>query len=338
MRRSLRRSALPDQRTRNPRMHAHGGTEAEARNFSQVELLDKKSRYARADEFLQVAAKLWDSWEDDALVLDPQTPVFADASKVHPIDHHGDWFDIDGPLNVPRPPQGYPVILQAGASPSGRDMAARWADAIFCSHASLESAQAFYSDIKERAKAAGRDPDDIKVLPSITPIVRPVEQDAKDLAAELYELVPEEAGLSQLSYHLDIDLSQFPLDEQLPALDDPSIDGHYHEVAEITRREGISLRQLGKQYGGRTEGNMIGTPSQIADGLEKWFSKGAADGFTVGAVYQPGAFEEFVREVVPELQRRGLYRTAYEGTTLRDSLGVPRPAVGDWQRRGQGQS
>lgn len=307
--------------------------QSEAANFGATELLEKGARYERADEFLQVAAKLWDSWPLESLKFDKATGEFVDYEQIEDVNHDGEWFRVQGPLNVPRPPQGYPVILQAGASTAGKEFAARWADAIFCSHASVESARAFYTEMKDRARAHGRNPDHLKVLPSVTPVVGATPYEAQAKAAELADLVPDVAGLSQLAYHLDTDLSKLPLDEHLPDLDDPSIDGHYHEVVEITRCEGLTLRQLGKQYGGRTEGGLIGTATEIADEMEEWFRSGACDGFTVGAVYQPGAFEEFVDQVIPELQRRGLYRTSYEGETLRDRLAVDQPERGAWKRR-----
>ncbi|RKN07397.1 LLM class flavin-dependent oxidoreductase [Streptomyces radicis] len=307
--------------------------DAEARNFGRETHIDRASRYLRAEEFVRVTAELWDSWDDDALVLDRDAPLFADPARVHRVDHHGAWFDVQGPLNVARPPQGYPVLIQAGASPAGRDFASRWADVIFCSHASLESARDFYADIKGRAAAHGRDPREIKILPAITPIVADTTEAARAKSAELADLVVPEAGLSTLSYHLDIDLAPFPHDERLPDVDVPGVQGHYQEVRELTEKHGMTLRQLGRRYGGTHEGDFVGTPREVADGLEEWFTGGACDGFTVTAVYQPGAFDEFGEGVVPELQRRGLFRTDYEGTTLRDHLGLARPTAGEWRRR-----
>lgn len=307
--------------------------EAEARNFSRDSQFPRELRYERADEFLEVAGKLWDSWDEDALVLDAATPLFADPAQVHAVDHDGEFFTVRGPLNVPRPPQGYPVLIQAGASAKGKDFAARWSDVIFCSHASLESAQAFYTEIKERAAAHGRDPQQIKILPSIAPVIGTTTENARRLHDELYELVPPLGGLSTLAYHLDVDLSTFPLDERLPEVQVPGVEGHYREVREITERDGLTLRELGKQYGGRVEGGFVGTAAEVADGLEEWFTAGACDGFTVQAPYQPGGFEEFTRQVVPELQRRGLFRTEYEGRTLRENLGLDRPESGEWVHR-----
>ncbi|WP_246868651.1 LLM class flavin-dependent oxidoreductase [Saccharopolyspora sp. ASAGF58] len=307
--------------------------DAEARNFGKDTHLDRTRRYQRAEEFLQVTAKLWDSWDDDALVLDPAAPMFADPERVHRVDHHGEWFNVQGPLNVARPPQGYPVLIQAGASPSGRNFAARWADVIFCSHASIDAAKDFYADIKGRAAAHGRDPRQIKILPAITPVVAETAEAAREKSQQLSDLVVPEAGLSTLSYHLDIDLAPFPHDEVLPEMQVPGVQGHYQEVRELTEKHGMTLRELGKQYGGTHEGDFIGTGSEVADALEQWFTEDACDGFTVSGIYQPGAFDEFGDEVVPHLQKRGLFRTEYTGSTLRENLGLDRPASGDWHQR-----
>jgi FMN-dependent oxidoreductase (nitrilotriacetate monooxygenase family) len=307
--------------------------DAEAKNFSKQDQIPRHKRYDRADEFLEVTFQLWDSWDDDALVLDRQTPLFADPAKVHYVDHKGEWFSVRGPLNVARPPQGYPVIIQAGASDRGRDFAAQWADVIFVSHDSFDSAKAFYGEMKARVRAHGRDPDSLKILPAATPLVAETQAIAEEKRHLLHELVDPHAGLSTLSYHLDVDLGRFPLDAPLPDVDVPGVQGHYQEVREATVREGLTLGDLGKRYGSRYEGDFIGTAEHIADGFEHWLREGAADGFTLAAPYQPGGFEEFVRLVVPELQRRGIYRTAYTGKTLRDNLGLERPASGAWQAR-----
>lgn len=307
--------------------------DAEARNFGEEHLAPRDERYCKAEEFLQVTAKLWDSWADDALVIDKASAHFARPESVSPVDHRGEYFAVQGPLQVPRGPQGYPVIIQAGSSPAGRDFASRWADVIFCSHESLESAIAFRQDVRRRAAEAGRDPDHIKILPAVTPIVGTTVEHANQRRLEFEDLVPAEAGLSRLAYHLDVDLSRYDLDEPLPPLDVKGVDGHYREVVEVATREGFTVRQLGKWYGARTEGNLVGTTTQIADRMEEWFTRGAADGFTVSPTHTPTAFEDFAAHIVPELQRRGLFRTEYEGTTLRENLGVPRPEVGEWQRR-----
>ncbi len=299
--------------------------DAEALNFGSEKLPGRADRYERAHEFLEVATKLWDSWGDDSLVLDKASASFADPARVHSIDHVGKHFQVQGPLSVPRGPQGHPVIIQAGSSGEGRDFAARWADVIFCSHESIESAIAYYADLKGRAEKLGRDPDEIKILPAVTPIVGRDSAEADRLRRDFEELVPAEAGLARLSYHIDVDLSQFDLDKPLPPLEVKGVFGHFKEAVEISAREGLTLRQLGRWYGARTEGNLVGSPVEIADRMEEWFDRRAADGFMTIPTHTPGAFEQFAALVVPELQRRGLFRTAYEGTTLRDNLGLSRP-------------
>jgi FMN-dependent oxidoreductase (nitrilotriacetate monooxygenase family) len=302
--------------------------EAEARNFSHTEHADRAARYDRADEFLEVATALWDSWSDDALVKDPEAPLYADPAKVRRIDHDGRWFKVRGPLNVSRSPQGRPVLLQAGASDRGRDFAARWAEVVFVTHAAPEPAVEFRKDLRARAVHFGRDPDSIKVLPGIVPIAAETRAIAQERRALLESLAHPEAGLSTLSYHLDIDLSEFPQDEMLPEMDVPGVQGHYREVAEMTRRSGVPLRELGRRYGvGRTADGFTGTAKDIADHMESWLAAGACDGFMLQVPYVPGGLDEFTRLVVPELQRRGLFRKQYSGTTLRDHLNLPRPAA-----------
>lgn len=300
--------------------------QAEAANFGLTDQLSRDERYDRAEEFVEVACKLWDSWDDGALRLDAATPQFADPAGVRAIDHQGKWFNVQGPLNVSRPPQGRPVFIQAGASGRGKDFAARWADVIFVTHSSLDSAQAFYTEMKERAARFGRSPDSLRILPGIVPIVGETETIALEQEKLLSALTDPEAGLSTLSYHLDIDLSQFPQDEVLPDLDVPGVQGHYKEVAELTRRSGIGLRELGHRYGIGPLRDFVGSADKVADSLQHWFEAGACDGFMIQVPYLPGGLESFVRLVVPRLQDRALFRRDYTGTTLRDHLGLERPA------------
>src|SRR5579872_1880765 len=299
--------------------------QAEASNFGLQDQLSRDERYDRADEFMQVACKLWDSWRDDALVLDAEMPLFADPRRVEAIEHKGRWFEVSGPLNVSRSPQGRPVFIQAGASDRGRDFAARWAEIIFVTHASVDSAKEFYRDMKARAAKAGRDPDQMKILPGMVPIVAETKAMAEDKRELIDGLADPQAGLSTLSYHLDIDLSQFPQDRVLPTLDVPGVQGHYKEVSELTQRRGLTLAQTGKQYGVGPLREFFGTGADVADRMEEWFSAGACDGFMVQMPYVPGGLEDFVRLVVPELQKRGLFRREYRGRTLRDHLGLVRP-------------
>jgi FMN-dependent oxidoreductase (nitrilotriacetate monooxygenase family) len=299
--------------------------QAEANNFGLRDQLSRDERYDRADEFLDVACKLWDSWRDDAVVLDVEKPQFADPDLVHPIHHRGKWFDVQGPLNVSRSPQGRPVFIQAGASDRGRDFAARWAEIIFVTHASIVSAKEFYRDMKARAIKAGRDPDQMKILPGLVPIVGETAAIAEDKRSLIDELADAHAGLSTLSYHLDIDLSQFPQDRVLPTLDVPGVQGHYKEVAEMTQRRGLTLSETGKQYGIGPLREFVGTGVDVADRLEEWFEAEACDGFMIQTPHVPGGLEDFVRLVIPELQKRELFRRNYEGVTLRDHLGLARP-------------
>ncbi|MEV8539666.1 LLM class flavin-dependent oxidoreductase [Streptomyces sp. NPDC051572] len=307
--------------------------DAEAQNFGQDKLPDRQARYDRAEEFLEVTAQLWDSWADDAIVADKESGIYGRPDRVRAVDHRGERFGVRGPLSVPRPPQGYPVIIQAGSSPAGRDFAARWADVVFCSHESLESAVAFYADVKSRAAAHGRDPEQLKVLPAATTVVGTDLKDALAKHEAFTQLVHPEAGLSRLAYHVNVDLTRYDLDGPLPSLEEVGVEGHYREVVEFAEREKLSVREIGRWYGARTEGNMIGSPSDIADTMEQWLDAGAADGFMIQATHVPAAFEEFADHVVPELRRRGLVRTAYTGGTLRDNLGLARPERGEWRHR-----
>ena len=302
--------------------------DSEARNFGRAQQFLREERYDRADEFLEVTTRLWDSWGDDALVRDPVAPMFADPSKVRRIDHDGRWFKVRGPLNVSRSPQGRPVLLQAGASDRGKDFAARWAEVVFVTHSAPEPAVAFRNDLRARAERFGRNPDDIKVLPGIVPVIGETSVMAEERRALLESLAHPTAGLSTLSYHLDIDLAQFPQHEMLPEMDVPGVQGHYREVAELTRRSGIPLGELGRRYGvGRTAAGFTGTPADVVDNMETWLAAGACDGFMIQTPYMPGGLDDFVRFVVPELQRRQMFRLRYDGTTLRDHLGLPRPAA-----------
>ncbi|MFC4071714.1 LLM class flavin-dependent oxidoreductase [Actinoplanes subglobosus] len=307
--------------------------DAEAQNFGRPKLPPRPERYARAEEFLEVTTRLWDSWADDAIVADKVSGVFGRPEAVTAIDHDGERFRVQGPLSVPRPPQGYPVIIQAGASESGRDFAARWADVIFCSHESLASAIAFYIDVKSRAAAHGRDPDQLKILPAATPVIGRDVHDALARHEAFADLVSVEAGLSRLAYHVNVDLTAFDPDGPLPPLEEVGVEGHYREVVEFAERERLTVAQIGRWYGARTEGSLIGSASDIADTIEQWVDAGAADGFVIQATHVPAAFEDFVATVVPELQRRGRFRTAYEGDTLRENLGLKRPGQGEWKAR-----
>ena len=295
----------------------------EAENFGYEEHLEHDRRYDRADEFMQVVAKLWESWEDGALLLDRERGRFADPARVHAIDHTGTWFRSKGPLNVPRSPQGRPVIIQAGASGRGKAFAARWADVIFTLQPTAELARAFYRDVQTQLAAAGRDGDACRVLLAVMPFVAETEAAAREQQALHNSLVHPLVGLSTLSSHMGYDFSQHPLDEPLGAVPVQGMQGLFAAVRAFGEGEGLTLRALGELYGRSVLVPQIaGTPAQIADHLETLFLERACDGFMISPAHLPGSFAEFVDDVVPELQRRGLFRTAYRGTTLRDHLGL----------------
>jgi N-acetyl-S-(2-succino)cysteine monooxygenase len=303
---------------------------AEALNFNADSHLLHELRYERAEEFLDVVTGLWDSWEDDAFLYDKQQAAFADRNKLHPLNHKGKWFSVKGPLNVARPVQGYPVIIQAGSSEPGKELAARTAEVIFTAWQTLEEAQRFYADVKGRLAQYGRHPDELKIMPGVFPIIGRTEEEANEKQALLRELIPQEAGVSLLSNLISFDLSPYPVDGPLPELPHlEQINGgksRFKLLKDLAEREGLTIRQLYQRIAGaRGHREIKGTPVQIADQLEEWFVNGAADGFNIMAPYLPGGLEDFVDLVVPELQRRGLFRTEYTGSSLRDNLGLERP-------------
>ncbi|MGP3926877.1 LLM class flavin-dependent oxidoreductase [Streptomyces sp. 8N616] len=307
------------------------GTVDEARNFGQDEHLEHRLRYRRAKEFIEVTTKLWDSWEDDAVLLDRERGVYADTDKVRSIDHRGEYFAVRGPLNVPRAPQGYPLLVQAGSSEDGKEFAAQYAEAVFTAQQSLADGESFYKDLKSRLARYGRAEDDLKILPGICPVIGATEAEARALERELTDLQVPEYGLAQLSGMLGTDLTGLPLDGPLPRLpEEVEINGNksrFTLVAELARRDGLTLRELiARLGGGRGHRVFAGTPEQIADQLQEWFTQGAADGFNIMPPHLPGGLEDFVDHVVPILQRRGLFRTEYTGSTLREHYGLPRPA------------
>ena len=302
----------------------------EALNFSRATRPDHGDRYARASEFLDVVLKLWDSWEDDAHVLDKSTGQFVDTDKVHEINHQGSHFQIQGPLNIARPPQGRPLLVQAGSSEAGKEYAASYAEAVFTAQQTLADGQAFYADLKGRLSRYGRTPDQVVILPGICAVIGGTEAEARAKEAELNDLISPEYGQEQLSRMLEHDITGYPLDGPLPKLPgEEAINGHksrFTLVTDLARRENLSIRQLIQRLaGGRGHRVFAGTPEQVADQIELWFTSGAADGFNIMPPALPGGLEDFVEQVVPELRRRGLFRTEYTGHTLRDHYGLERP-------------
>jgi FMN-dependent oxidoreductase (nitrilotriacetate monooxygenase family) len=307
------------------------GPEA-AKNFSLDDQPSHASRYERAAEFLEVAQKLWDSWDDDAALGDKESGVWGDNAKVRPIDHVGSHFRVRGPLNLPRSPQGHPLIVQAGSSEDGRSFAARYAEAVFTAHQTLADAQEFYADMKRRVTQLGRDPDQIKILPGIVPVIGSTETEAKRLERELDDLIKPEYARLQLAKTLRVSPQDLPLDAQLPAdlPDEDEIEGaksRYTLIVNLARREQLTVRQLiGRLGGGRGHRTFSGTPEQVVEAITDWFDHGAADGFNIMPAALPTGLETFVDQVVPLLVERGLFRSEYEGSTLRDHYGLPRPA------------
>jgi FMN-dependent oxidoreductase (nitrilotriacetate monooxygenase family) len=295
-------------------------TEMEAQNYGLDGLPPKELRYDRGDEVLEACCALWECWDADALVLDRDAGRFADPSKVRRADYVGRHVRTRGPLSMPRSPQVRPVLLQAGASPRGRDFAARWAEAIFCTPHGKADAQAFYADIKRRVAAQGRPPEHCAVLPSIAVVVAETESIARDKAEYLDSLADPELILATNSQMLGVDLSRHDTEDAvLAAAGNQGIQGSHDRVVQVAAAEGISFAEAAR----RRRSLLVGTPAMIADVLEDWFTDGAADGFIVWPTVFPAMFEEFGRMVVPELQRRGLFRQAYAGRTLRENLRSP---------------
>ncbi|ALM86052.1 LLM class flavin-dependent oxidoreductase [Bordetella sp. N] len=304
---------------------------AAAANFGADASPDKAQRYARANEFVDVVNKLWDSWEDDALVADQATGRYADVDKIHTIDHRGSHFSVAGPLTVPRSPQGRPVLVQAGSSEDGRALAARTADAIFTAQTTLTSGQAFYADIKARARAAGRNPDHIHILPGLLPVLGGTEAEARAHKAELDALLDTSREIARLAGVLGLHAEDLHIDRPLP----------YDLIAKVARstqsqgfvdatlhqaREGnLTVREILDRNPGAHR-IVVGTPEQVADDIATWFAQRGADGFNLNADVFPSGLAAVVEHVVPLLQRRGIFRRDYEGSTLREHFDLPRPA------------
>ncbi|PKP85331.1 MAG: nitrilotriacetate monooxygenase [Alphaproteobacteria bacterium HGW-Alphaproteobacteria-2] len=313
----------------------------EAMNFGLDHQLAHADRYARAEESVDVVARLWDSWPDDAFSRDKASGRFFRPEAFAPIHHKGPQFSVRGPLNVPRSPQGRTVIFQAGSSEPGKTLAARTADAVFTATQTVAEGQEYYTDLKRRLPGFGRGADAIKVMPGIFPVIGRTRAEAEDKFAELQALVHPEVAISHLSRLVGADLSGYDPHGPLPDL--PQSQGYISRQKVLTdraRRDNLSILDLAlSMAGARGHWQMTGTPADIADALQERFENGAADGFNIMAPVLPGGLEEFVDLVIPELQRRGLYRTGYQGTTLRDHLGLPRPAAGeafaakDWDNR-----
>jgi len=304
-----------------------------AGNFSGMGQVSHADRYARAEEFMAVVTALWNGWAEDAVIDDRAGGRYARPNRIRPINHKGEYYQVAGPLNLPRCPQGRPVLVQAGSSDTGRRFAARHAEAVFTAHMEKTTAQAFYADLKALAAAEGRVPDQVLILPGLSPMIASTEAEAHRLARELNELADPEVGRKRLSGRFGgCDFSHLPLDRPLAPEDFPKPDSveaarsRTEVILSLVRREKPTLRQLlASLAGARGHFTVAGTPEQIADLIEDWFADGAADGFNIMPPLLPAMLDVFSAEVIPLLQRRGLFRTAYAGATLREHYGLAWP-------------
>ena len=298
-----------------------------AKNFGYEVQPDHDARYVRAREFYDVVTGLWDSFADDAFVRDAESGLYFDPDKLHVLDHKGPEFSVRGPLNIARPVQGWPVIVQAGASEAGRQLAAETAEAVFAAESTIAGGKAFYADVKGRMRKIGRDPDHLKILPAAFVVVGETVEEARAKRAHLDSLVHYDSGIHSLSGMLNHDVSGFDPDGPLPDIPETNASKSARErILKLAREKNLTIRQIAARAGSYAGLAFVGTPATIADEMEQWIEERASDGFNVMFPYLPGGLDDFVDTVVPELQRRGLFRKDYEGTTLRDHLGLPRPA------------
>ena len=305
-----------------------------ALNFDRDEHVEHDERYRRAREFHAVVTGLWDSWADDAWVRDQGTGIFLDPAKLHVLDHKGEHLRVRGPLNIARPVQGWPVIVQAGASDAGRQLAVETAEVVFASSRTMEDGRAFRADLSARMRAFGRDPASLKVLPGALVVVGRTTAEAQERKARLDSLVHPDSGLPNLSIRLGVDASGFDLDAPLPEMPvtNQGQSGQAALVA-LARRDNLTVRQLAQMAGGYAGLQMVGTAAEIADTMQAWLEADAADGFNVMFPTVPQGLDDFVDLAVPELQRRGIFRQEYAGTTLRDHLGLARPVNRFFERQ-----
>lgn len=303
-------------------------SEHEAHNFGRDEHYAHDERYERAEEFADVVTGLWDTWEEGAFPRDKQNGLYFDPDKQHVLNHKGKFFKVRGPLNVARSPQGHPVLVQAGSSEPGKELAARTAEVVFTAHQTFEDARTFYADLKGRLRKYGRHADDLKVMPGIFPVVGRTIAEAEEKFEQIQELIHPVVGLALLSGMTGgVDLSAYPLDGPVPALPETNASkSRQRLLLDLAHRENLTIRQLYLRIAGaRGHRQIVGTPAQIADEMQHWFTGGAADGFNIMPPHLPVGLRDFVDLVLPELRRRGLFRNEYEGTTLRQNLGLRTP-------------
>lgn len=297
-----------------------------ALNFGLERHYAHEDRYARAREFYDVVTGLWDSWADDAFVRDADSGVFFDPAKLHTLDHKGRYLSVRGPLHIARPVQGWPVIVQAGASEPGRQLAAETAEVVFAAPATLQEGQAFYADVKSRMQRIGRERDQLKILPGAFVVVGDTLAEARNIRAHLDSLVHYESAIASLSIALGVDASRFDPDGFLPAIPETNDSKSSRErVLALADREQLSVRQLAQRLGGYAGLSFVGTAQSIADDMQQWLESEGSDGFNIMFPWLPGGLDDFVAKVIPELQGRGLFRREYEGRTLRENLGLVRP-------------
>jgi FMN-dependent oxidoreductase (nitrilotriacetate monooxygenase family) len=298
-----------------------------ALNFGLEEHMEHDERYRRAREFYDVVTGLWDSWADDAFIRDVDSGLFLDPEKLHVLNHKGRYYSVRGPLNIARPVQGWPVIVQAGASEAGRELAAETAEVVFAAGGRLADGQAFYADVKGRMEKLGRDRDHMKILPGAFVVVGDSVEEAREKRARLDSLVHYESALASLSIAVGHDASNFDPDAPLPEIPETNASKSSRErVIALANRDKLTVRQLAQRLGGYSGLAFVGTPATIADEMEQWLVGEGSDGFNIMFPFLPEGLDDFVDKVVPELQRRGLFRREYEGATLRENLGLPRPA------------
>ena len=298
-----------------------------ALNFGLEEHVEHGDRYKRGREFVDVVTGLWDSWADDAFIRDVESGIYFDAEKMRVLNHKGPYFSVRGPLNVARPIQGWPVIVQAGASEAGRQLAAETAEVIFAAPGNLAGGKSFYADVKGRMDVLGRPRDNLKILPGALVIVGDTVDEARAKRAHLDSLVHYESAIASLSIAIGHDATKFDPDGPLPDIPETNASKSGRERAiSLAKRENLTVRQLAQRFGGYAGLSFVGTLKTIADEMEQWFVEDGSDGFNIMFPYLPAGLEDFVDRVVPELQRRGIFRHEYEGRTLRENLGLPRPA------------
>ncbi|WP_313059432.1 LLM class flavin-dependent oxidoreductase [Agrobacterium cavarae] len=299
-----------------------------ANNFSKSHP-EHDERYAVAEEFVDVVRGLWDSWDDDAFIKDKQSGIYADPNKVHMLDHQGQYYSVKGPLNIPRSPQGHPILIQAGSSGPGQDLAARTADVVFTAQQSLAEAQGFYKSLKSRVEKFGRPADAVAVMPGFLPVIGRTSKEAAEKLAELDQWTELKSAMPLLEERIGHSLAEYDPDGPLPDLPiSDQLRSRAELLTALARRENLTIRQLALRVAaGRGHHIVLGTPVDVADRMQEWFETRAADGFNVMPPFFPDGLEDFTQLVVPILQERGLFRTDYTGSTLRDHLGLARPAL-----------